>query len=174
MEISTSERNKPVLSYEGHEYLVHEDKSDQKTVWRCRYCRKFKCYATITTDKLASRLLDISKSNHSHPGDAVRASVNNLRSCLRDAAGTSDASTRLILGGQIIDKSMDIRERLSKKQSLEANIRSVRRRLNNVAPTRAQAKSGVLNDKSDAKLAAEGFRLSAFTLRVSLRFKVCI
>jgi hypothetical protein len=84
LNLSTTQRGKPVLLHEGHQYLVHKVK-DNETVWRCREYQKKRCKSYMKTSRTA--VLD-EAGPHSHDGNPVenlvQAAMENLKTVLID------------------------------------------------------------------------------------------
>ena len=47
--LSTTSKNAALLIYDGYSYVI-DRRTDKKILWKCGYCRKYKCYGRLHTD----------------------------------------------------------------------------------------------------------------------------
>lgn len=127
-----TQRKGRVLARDGHEYILFTGRGrDGIEVWRCRQHIKFKCNATIRTNK--DKEVTQASGEHTHEGDPLRPKKNELLSKLKGAASSGN-TTKVVLGEQLLDVSNDVLSRLPKKSSMERLVRLERSRKNSPHP----------------------------------------
>lgn len=156
LNISKTERDNEVLSYEGHQYLKRKDRVgiSGETFWRCRKVKKNKCASTMKT--LGNNILSL-PGVHSHLGDSIEVDAKVLQSSIRIKAACSTETTRNILGASLENSDQDVLQRLPKRAILECNIRSIRRKGNPILSAPSSINFEIPDGYSDVVVHDTGF-----------------
>ncbi len=133
MDITTTTKGKPLLRFEGHEYLLDRTNKDGSQYWRCILHRKLKCHTTITTHN--DTVKRFPSPLHCHETDLVRSMAKDLQKNMKASVRTQPGvSTRQIVARALSDTPDEVLAVLPKKKSLMVAIQAERRKIDGAPP----------------------------------------
>ncbi len=132
MDFSTSTKGKPLLKYEGHEYLLHRCNKDGSKYWKCHLSRANKCPGAMSTKE---NQITREPSRHNHETDLVRSRARELKKDLKASVRTQQGvPTRQIVARALSDVPEEVLTVLPKKQVLMRAVQKERKKLDGAAP----------------------------------------
>jgi FLYWCH zinc finger domain len=99
MEFSKTEKGKPVLLYQGFEYIHHRMINDS-VHWRCRQNKSLRCHSKIST-KTGNIMYP--PTNHSHESCPQKALGNIAITKMKKAMNGIGARPRDVIGAVLKD-----------------------------------------------------------------------
>ncbi len=131
MDFSTTTKGKPLLRYEGHEYILKRRNLDGSKVWRCILARKYKCPSTLLVHDDIIR----EPGRHCHETDLVRSKAKEvavgLKASVRNQPGVA---TRQIVARVLQNVPEEVMAVLPKKQTLMHAVQNERKALGGAVP----------------------------------------
>ncbi|CAF1040298.1 unnamed protein product [Didymodactylos carnosus] len=124
--ISTTERNKPLLMFNGYNYTVDKT-TDEKTYWKCAHCRTIKCKGRIHTDVNNTTVL-LENSDHNHPPSAVSNEVRSFEDKVRSRAVNTNESTQDVINNCLKNVSDQMVARIPDFKHIKRNIQRQRQK----------------------------------------------
>ncbi|CAF4494431.1 unnamed protein product, partial [Rotaria sp. Silwood2] len=109
--IATTEKNKPLLIYNGFNYTI-ERSSDTKVYWKCEHCRSIKCKGRVHTDVDFTNVLH-ETGNHNHPASAAHCEVRLFQDKIRSRAMNTNESTQNVIDNCLRNVSYQMVSRLA-------------------------------------------------------------
>ncbi len=101
IELSISQKGKPLLRYKGHGYMHKRTNQDGSTVWLCNVGKQNRCFVTL---KSKDNQVIHESGRHTHKTDLVRDEARKVMRSLKDSVVRQPGvATRQVISRAIAD-----------------------------------------------------------------------